>query len=236
MRVPDSFPLPPGVAVAVRTLADGVAGLSGAEAARAASFAHADRRAAFALGRTAARALLAERLGVAPESVPLVVGADGAPEVEGDGGACLSISHAGRGAGVVAAAAVAPVAVGVDLEAIVPRRADLWRRMLRPDEHALLDALGGSSDRAHTLLWSLKEAVLKGQRTGLRASARSVCLALDGLSGEVPASGAGTATAEASGVWHLAWADLAPATGAVGMWLTVATASRDAAEWRHRRV
>ncbi len=216
MRVPDSFPLPPGVVVAVRSLADGAGGLSDAETALMATFVHADRRAAFALGRTAARALLAARLGVAADAVPLAVGADGAPETEGG---CVSISHAGRGAGVVAAAAIAPTAVGVDLEAIVPRRPDLWRRMLRADEHALLDALGGPSDRAQTLLWSLKEAVLKGQRTGFRAGARSVRLALDGTAGEVPASGTGTASADASGAWHLAWTDLG------GMWLTVATAA-----------
>ncbi len=216
MRVPDSFLLPPGVGVGVRTPdGGGTDGLSDADAARAASFAHPDRRLAFALGRAAARALLAERLGVPAADVPLAVGADGAPHAPG---VCVSIAHAGRGAGVVAAAAVAPVAVGVDLEAIVPRRPDLWQRMLRADEHALLGALGGPSDRSQTLLWSLKEAVLKGQRTGLRAGARSVRLALDGASGDVPASGTGTAWADASGGWHLAWADLG------GMWLTVAVA------------
>lgn len=224
MRVPAALlrTCPTTLRVAVCTAADGARGLPPAEAAQAAALAHPDRRHGFALGRTAARALLAERLGVAPEAVPLSVAADGAPVVgapaDGAGGLHVSIAHAGRGTAAVAAAAVADLPVGVDVEAIVPRRADLWRRMLHADEHALLAALGGPTDRAQTLLWSLKEAVLKGQRTGLRAGARSVRLALDGVDGEVSPAGTGTALSDVSGRWCVAWADLG------GLWLSLAWA------------
>jgi 4'-phosphopantetheinyl transferase len=188
------------------------AGLSADERARLDAFSHADRRRGFVLGRAAARALLAERLGVAPADVPLGVAGDGSPTVGDAPGVFVSIAHAGRGERAVGVAAVADGAVGVDAEPIRPRRPDLWRRILRPDEHALLDRLGGPTDRAQTLLWSLKEAVLKGQRTGLRAGARSVRLSL-GDDGET-----GSAVADASGAWRLAWTD------AGGMWISVAWA------------
>ena len=63
--------------------------------------------------------------------------------------------------------------------------------MLRDDERPALDALGGPTDDAQTLLWSMKEAVLKGQRTGLRAGARSVRLTLDTAPPGAVAGGAG---------------------------------------------
>lgn len=148
--------------------------LSPTERQRLATFSHPDRRAGFVLGRTAARTLLAERLGCAPQDAPLAVGADGAPRVTGEP-LFLSIAHAGRG-GVMGGAIVAERPVGLDLERITPRNPGLWRRMLSSDEFALFETLGGSSDEAQTLLWSLKEAVLKGRRTGLRAGMRSVTL------------------------------------------------------------
>lgn len=149
--------------------------LSRAERERLATFGHPDRRLGFVLGRTAARELLAERLGCAPADVPLVVAPSGAPVVAGDD-LHVSIAHAGRGAESLAAAAVAPRRLGLDLERIQPRRADLYQRILRPEEYALLDRLPLDHDAAQTLLWSLKEAVLKGLHTGLRRSTRSIHL------------------------------------------------------------
>ena len=188
-----------------------------------AAFKSADRRVRFALGRRAARTLAAERYGCAPADVPLTVGPDGAPRLAG---AYVSISHAGRGGGhgpaPVGAAVVGDRPVGVDVEAVARRHPALWRRILRDDEGEVLDALGGPTDRAQTLVWSMKEAVLKGQRTGLRAGARSVRLALDAAPPD-GAGGAGRAWAEASGAWRLAYADLG------GLWLVVAWAEGGAA-------
>ena len=154
------------------------------EAARHAAFGHADRRLGFVLGRTAARGLLAERLGCAPEAVPLVVAAGGAPDVPRSD-VWVSIAHTGRGEAVRGGAAIADRKVGLDLELVRPRRPDLWRRLLRPDEDGVLDAVGGPSDSGQTALWTLKEAVLKARGTGFRAGARSVRLVgLDDGDGE----------------------------------------------------
>jgi len=169
--------------------------LSPAERARLATFAHPDRRLGFALGRTAARRLLAERLGCPPEAVPLALAASGAPVVSGHP-LHVSIAHAGRGADTLAAAVAAARPVGLDLERITPRRPDLYRRILRPDEHALLDALPLGHDEAQTLLWSLKEAVLKGLHTGLRRAARTVHL-------QDVRDGAAVADAGEGSVWVL---------------------------------
>ena len=215
---PDAWALPPGLRARLATQADDPGpALADDERRRARAFAHPARRRQFALGRLAARTLAADVLGGAPQSVALGVADDGAPTLPG---AHVSIAHTGRGADVAALAAVARVPVGVDIERIAPRRDTLWRRLLGPDEHGLLDALGGPTDEAQTLLWVLKESVLKAQRTGFRASARSVRLALD-ADGEVPARGRGAAASGAGG-WRLAF-------GREGdLWLAVAWAAPDA--------
>ena len=171
--------------------------LSSGERARCAGFGSDARRRHFALGRLAVRALAGGRLGVAPGAVPLAVAPDGAVELDGH---YVSISHGGEGDAAVGLAALADRPIGVDVEPIRARRSDLWTRILRADERPALDALGGPSDRSHTLLWSMKEAILKGQRTGLRAGARSVRLELTAVGAR---GGAARARAEASGTWRL---------------------------------
>lgn len=189
--------LPPGVAVATATV-PALDALSAGERAVLDAFASPDRRLAFALGRTAARGLLASALGLDAAGILLEVGEDGAPRVPGR---YVSIAHTGRGADAVAVAAVAHGPVGVDVERIGPRRPDLWKRLLAPAEVGVLDALGGPTDRTQTLLWALKESVLKGQRTGFRAGARSVVLTLG-------AAGRASAVSEISGAWEIAYAPL----------------------------
>ena len=198
IMIPD---LAPGVAVALARPPEADPGvLSAAEAERLHGFAHPERRRSFVLGRTVARRLVAQAEGGEPREARLRVGVDGAPRVDGSP-RYLSISHAGRGRALVAGAALAPRRVGLDLELIQPRRPDLWTRILRPDEHALLDAVGGATDEGQTLLWSLKEAVLKARRTGFRAGARSVRLH------EIGTATAATALATDSdgGRWALAY-------------------------------
>ncbi len=97
---PDRWGLPPGLRARLATDLDDVgAALTGAEAARRDGFGHANRRRQFELGRLAARTVAGERLGVEPRSVPLAVGADGAPGVAGHH---VSIAHTGRGGHVAA--------------------------------------------------------------------------------------------------------------------------------------
>lgn len=180
------------------TAEEDISVLSEEEQSRLDTFGHPARRRQFALGRTAARTLAATRLGCPPRDVPLTVGTDGAPRVAGG---YISIAHGGRGPDLLGAAALADRPVGIDVERVAPRRPDLWTRILRPDEHDLLDALGGPTDTVQTLLWTLKEAVLKAQRTGFRAGGQSVRLSLDV---ERLADGTGGATSE-HGDWRLAF-------------------------------
>lgn len=152
-------------------------GLPAPEREIAASFGSAKRRREFALGRATMRALLAERLGLDEAAVPLRVAADGAPEV--DAPLYVSIAHASTAERSVVVAAAAPHAVGVDIEPIRPRRPDLYRFLLHPDDFGLLDALPHEHDESQVLLWTLKEAVLKARRSGFRTSPKDVRLTVD---------------------------------------------------------
>lgn len=149
--------------------------LTPTEQERLDSYSYPDRRRGFVFGRIAARGLLAERLGVLPNEVPLSVSSDDALDVDGHT-LFVSISHAGRGPTTRSIAAIAERPMGVDLEEIVSRRDDLYRRILHPNEYGLLVSLDLPHNEAQLLLWSLKEAVLKGLRTGFRRSAQSVQL------------------------------------------------------------
>ncbi|MCH7637985.1 MAG: 4'-phosphopantetheinyl transferase superfamily protein [Bacteroidetes bacterium] len=182
--------------------------LSPDELARMESFGHADRRRGFAFGRIAARSLLAERLDVAPVDVPLAVASDDGLFVEGHP-IHVSISHAGHAAHGQSIAVIADRPIGVDLEEIVPRRDDLYRRILHPDEYSLLETLGLDHNEAQILLWSLKEAVLKGLRTGFRRSAQTV--RLDDLS-----DGKGHAHMDDGPSWNLRY------TRREDFWITLA--------------
>lgn len=148
--------------------------LSEEERVRLASYRHAGRQREFVLGRAAARTLLAERLGLDPAQVPLAVADDGAVDVPG-AGLQLSIAHSGAHA----VAAVAPRAVGIDLERIARRHPDLPRFLLRADEREALAALPLDRTRAHVLCWTLKEATLKALRTGFRLSPKKLRLEID---------------------------------------------------------
>ena len=139
------------------------------------SFGREDRQRSFILGRTAARTLLAERLGCAPSEVPIEIIADGALDVPGHL-LRVSIAHTGKARDTLALAAIGERPVGVDLERIQPRLPTLYTRILHPNEYPLLDALGLDHNTAQVLLWSLKEAVLKGLQTGFQRAAQSVRL------------------------------------------------------------
>jgi 4'-phosphopantetheinyl transferase len=148
--------------------------LSPEEAIRAGRFPRAKRRDEFVLGRAAARLLLAQRTGTEPGDVALAVAESGAIDVIGSP-LHVSIAHSGDHA----VAAAAPRRVGVDIEGIATRHADLARFMLHPEEHHLIDSIPLDPDRTHILCWTLKEAALKAMRTGLRTSPKKLRLELD---------------------------------------------------------
>ncbi len=148
--------------------------LSAAEAERLQGFTQQKRRQEFVLGRAAARLLLSERLEVVPGDVLLAVSESGAVDVVGSD-LHISIAHSGDHA----VAAAAPRYIGVDIEAIVPRHAELHRYMLHPEEYELVEALPLDNDRSQILCWTLKESVLKAMRVGLRYSPRKLRLNID---------------------------------------------------------
>lgn len=148
--------------------------LSPEEALRAARFPRAKRREEFVLGRAAARLLLSQRIGTEPEDVALAVAESGAIDVVGSH-LHVSIAHSGDHA----VAATAPRLLGIDIERIAARHADLARFMLHPEEHHLIDSIPLDPDRTHILCWTLKEAALKAMRTGLRTSPKKLRLEVD---------------------------------------------------------
>jgi 4'-phosphopantetheinyl transferase len=121
------------------------------------------------LMRAALRSLLGEILRMDPAAVPLAVG-PGKPRLEGSAsrrGLDASCSTSG-GVGLVTA--VRGGRVGVDVERIGGE--DLWTAAaegwLAPAERAALAKLPVSErSRAITRAWAQKEAVLKGEGTGL---------------------------------------------------------------------
>ncbi len=148
--------------------------LSADEVRRARTFSRGKRKEEFILGRAAARMLLSERMGMDPEDVLLEIAEGGAVDVV-DSNLHVSIAHSGDHA----VAAAAPRYVGVDIETISPRHVDLHRYMLHPDEYHLMETLPLDRERAQILCWTLKEAVLKGMRVGLRYSPRKLQLEID---------------------------------------------------------
>ncbi len=177
-----------------------IAALSAQERTRLSGFGSEKRRREFALGRDTARHLLAERLALVPSAVPLRVAADGAPELDGEG-LHVSIAHAATAERTLAVAAVSYRPIGVDIEVIQPRRPDLYRFVLHPDEYGLLDTLPHDHDAAQVLVWTLKEAALKAMRTGFRTSPKKLRLTVE------PAQQRAEVRVEEVGTWALRYAE-----------------------------
>ena len=96
----------------------------------------------------------------------------GAPQLSGCDDLRCSIAHS-DGAGF---AAVAHESIGADLERVRPRPWRLIRHVCVPAELRYLDGLASSGDELLTLAWTVKEAVLKGLRVGLRIAPLKVRL------------------------------------------------------------
>ncbi len=132
------------------------------------------RRNQYILGRVAVRTLLAERLDLRPDEVPLSVLTGGGLEVAGHP---YSVSVAHTGPCAVAVVALRPV--GIDLERITPRRPDLHRFLLHPDEQPLWESAALDHTRTQVLFWTLKEATLKARHSGFRFSPKKLKLEID---------------------------------------------------------
>lgn len=133
-------------------------------------------RGCFVVGRTLLRHTLAAALDAAPSDLVFELGPHGRPALvapEPPAGLDFNLSHSSD----VVVAAVAPTAVGVDVEA---RReiglADrLARRFFAPDERdAVLGASGAERDFAFLRIWTQKEAWLKATGIGIGMALRAV--------------------------------------------------------------
>lgn len=144
--------------------------LSARERGRAARFATPGLRARFIAAHAGLRRILAAYLGAAPEALAFAAGAFGKPRLAAAPFPLgFNLSHSG-GAGLVA---VAPVAVGADLEAIAA--APPWE--IAPDvftaaEWADISARSGPARAARFYEgWCRKEALAKAWGTGLAVAA-----------------------------------------------------------------
>ncbi|MDA0874934.1 MAG: 4'-phosphopantetheinyl transferase superfamily protein, partial [Bacteroidetes bacterium] len=148
--------------------------LTDEEINRRAGMGNEQRRRSFTAGRIALRSLLAELLDLHPSRVPLVVEPSGRLSSPGSG-LFLSLAHSGD----LAVAAACERNVGVDLELIRPKPAALLDYILADDERAHVHGLALPPERSLFLCWTVKEAVLKANGTGLRKSPRRVRVNLD---------------------------------------------------------
>lgn len=158
----DHPPLPPADLLAVLTPAEYDRHARTRQPHIAARFAHA---------RGLLRHLLAGYLDVSPERVPLVVTADGKPEVPG--GPFFNLSHsAGR---LLVAVAAVPIGVDVERVRVVSAADDLVRRWFHPAEREQYERLPAELRPAAFLRgWTCKEALLKGIGCGSRELAGCV--------------------------------------------------------------
>ncbi len=147
----------------------------------------------FTAGRILARRLAAAHLGCSPEAVPVVVADDGSLVLENTRYS-LSLAHSRKG---VCATIARNTRVGIDLEAILQRHEDLYRFILHPDEYGILDTLDLDRDSILILCWSIKEAVLKGMKTGFRFSPKKLRLDINLEQGR-----AGIVTTDMEAVWQ----------------------------------
>ena len=69
--------------------------------------------------------------------------------------------------------------IGIDLETIKPRHKDLYKFIFHPDEYVLLDTVSMERTELLILSWTLKEATLKGMKTGFRCSPKKLRLSIN---------------------------------------------------------
>ncbi|MEM8484153.1 MAG: 4'-phosphopantetheinyl transferase superfamily protein [Bacteroidota bacterium] len=149
--------------------------LSAREQAYLETIPHEGRQTEYTAGRIVARQLAADILQLSPQDVPIDVADDGSLVLTGRNYG-LSLAHAHGG---VCAVVARDTSVGIDLERIKPRHPELYRFILHPDEYHLLESLDLERDQILILCWALKEATLKGMKTGFRCSPKKLKIAVD---------------------------------------------------------
>ncbi|WP_420997395.1 4'-phosphopantetheinyl transferase family protein [Cupriavidus sp. 30B13] len=161
-------------------LADALTCLSGPEQARCAALRRPADRLRFAVTRASLRLLLAGRLGLPPQALPLGAGAHGKPCLGLPGAPAFNVSHAGAHGLVALAQAPQVTAVGVDVERIdaaldPPALREMARVCFTPRERAWLAARAAAQwPAAFHALWTAKEALLKAPGVGIAAHLQQV--------------------------------------------------------------
>lgn len=127
--------------------------------------------AGYTLRRRLARALAAAASGVPAEHLAIRAKASGAPILAGGP---FGISFSTRAS--LSAVALAPAAIGIDIEQIIPAEAIPWN-MLRADETACLKALPHTAQgEAFARLWAAKEAYAKALGLGFQLDPESLVI------------------------------------------------------------
>lgn len=145
----------------------------------------------FTLGRVAIRTLLSDHMQISPSEVPIVIEPTGrlsAPE----SGQLLSLAHSGD----QAIASISMRNAGVDVEEIREKPDSLLDYILCEEEKKHVYGLSIPHEQLLFVCWTLKEAVLKANGTGLRRSPRTVQLRID------PISQTATAVDPEGNPWH----------------------------------
>jgi 4'-phosphopantetheinyl transferase len=148
------------------------------EHARAARYGRESLARRYVLGRARLRWILGRAVGVPPAEVPIVRGARGRPQLEGNAGFDFNVSHT-EGVALIGIARDRRIGVDVEHSTRVVRADGLARKFLTPAEQATLAPLGESERRTRFLrYWTCKEAMSKATGEGLSAPFRELDVAL----------------------------------------------------------
>ena len=121
------------------------------------------RRTEWLCGRVALKRAFLDLCHGAVRDLEVGYRAGGRPMIAGHDDVYCSISHSGGWS----TGATSRIPIGVDIEAVRPRRAELLRYITTERERRLLRRLTVAGDDLLTLLWTAKEAVLKALSVGL---------------------------------------------------------------------
>jgi len=146
--------------------------LSGKESAKYQTLSEQSKK-DFLAGRVALKNALFDYKGTSAKSSDKVIVNNldnGQPSIIGQEHVRCSIAHSyGWGIG-----AVAPCRIGVDIEKVRPHKKTLLRYISNPKEIKVVGNFFGTDTDDVTLIWVIKEAVMKGLGTGFEVSPRQV--------------------------------------------------------------
>ncbi|WBS03484.1 4'-phosphopantetheinyl transferase superfamily protein [Pseudoduganella sp. SL102] len=182
LRLPDDEPLLVWVRTAdvAAALPQAQGWLTPAERERARRFVFDGDRADFLASRFLLRRVLAELADTEPERLLFDTSRHGKPALRGRPDLAFNLSHC-RGVAVLLIGAGA--AAGVDIELVQPGRADplvAQRLFHRAEQIQLLACPRGGYDRLFLRFWTLKEAVLKAEGSGLALPMDAFAALIDG--------------------------------------------------------